>query len=172
MQSFTDTERDQCRVTVFNIDVTDKVVNAITPLLAERLPAVDRKVYAFDSRAKVERWYNMLNRSIRISDSLWLVISPDQVRLGGLRLEDSALADVRLYARPTLAYGPKPADVTTTLPPLQYHQSHGGGTATELEGLDAGYDNASKLITKQLKGRGVTRYGRRVQVKSGRVSFR
>jgi len=170
VKPFTETERDQCRATVFNIDVTDKVVNAMGPLLTERLPAVDRKVAAFDFRSKVERWYNMLNRSIRISDSLWMVLSPDQIRLGGLRLEDSALvADVRLYARPTLAYGPKPADITTSLPPLMPASlTVGDTTRLRLEGL-MGYENASKLLTKQLAGRGVTRYGRRVQVKTARL---
>ena len=170
VKPLTETERDQCRVTVFNIDVTDKVVNAMEPLLADKLPAVDRKILAFDFRSKVERWYNMLNRSIRISDSLWMVLSPDQVRLGGLRLEDSALiADVRLYARPTLAYGPKPADVMTSLPKLMPASlTVGDTTRLRLEGL-MGYENASKLLTAQLAGRGVTRYGRRVQVKSARL---
>ena len=171
VKPFTETERDQCRVTVFNVDVTDRVVNAMRPLLEERLPGVDRKILAFDFHSRVERWYNLLNRSIRISDSLWLLLAPDQIRLGGLRLEDSALiADVRLYARPTLAYGPRPAEITTSLPPLLPAAVTVGdsGVHLRLEGV-MGYEAASKLLTKQLAGRGVTRFGRRVQVKTARL---
>ncbi len=170
LKPFTDTERDQCRVSIFNIDVTDRVVNALTPLVASKLPAVDRKIRSFDFHSRVERWYNQLNRSIRIQDSLWLILAPDQVRLGGIRIEDSALvADVRLYAQPTLSYGARPADITTTLPRLLPASLTVGDSAhLRLEGLMA-YDDASRLLTQQLAGRGVSRLGRRVEVRTARL---
>ena len=119
LRPLTETSRDACRVTLFHIDVTDRVVSALRPQLQGRLPAVDRRIGQFDLRSRVERWYNLLNNSIRIQDSLWLVLAPEQVRLGGLHLEDSALvADVRLYARPLLIAGPRPARITTSLPAL------------------------------------------------------
>lgn len=166
----TESERDQCRVTLLKIDVTDRVVDAMRPLLAGRLPEVDRRIGAFDLHTRVERWYNLLNRSIRVRDSLWMVLAPEEVRLGGLRLEDSALvADVRLYARPTLIYGPRPAAITTSLPPLlTANRAVGDSAYLLLEGL-MGYDAASALLTSQLAGRGVSRYGRRVNIRTVRL---
>ncbi|MEQ1693200.1 MAG: DUF4403 family protein [Gemmatimonas sp.] len=169
LKPVTDTDRDACRVTLFNIDVTDRVVAALGPQLQSRLPAVDRRIRAFDLRRRVERWYNLLNKSIRIQDSLWLVLAPEQVRLGGLRLEDTALvADVRLFARPLLVYGPAPARITTTLPALVPADRVVGDSAhLLLEGL-LGYDAASTLLSKQLVGRKFSRFGRKIEVARAR----
>ena len=41
-------------------------MRSIEPLLAKRLPTVDQKVASFDLATRVERWYNLLNRNIRI----------------------------------------------------------------------------------------------------------
>ena len=165
----TETARDECRVTLFKIDVTDRVVAALRPQLQRRLPAVDRKIRGFDLRTRVEKWYNLLNKSIRVNDSLWLVLAPEEVRLGGLRLEDTALvADVRLYARPLLVYGARPANITTTLPPLvPANLAVGDSAHLLLEGL-LGYDAASALLAKQLVGRRFSRFGRRIEVKRAR----
>jgi hypothetical protein len=170
LKPVTDTDRDACRVTVFRIDVTDRVVSALGPQLQRRLPDVDRRIHGFDLRSRVERWYNLLNKSIRINDSLWLVLAPEQVRLGGLRMEDTALiADVRLYARPLLIYGPQPARITTTLPPLVPADLAVGDSAhLLLEGL-LGYDQATALVSKQLVGRRFSRFGRRVEIKRARL---
>ena len=170
LRAVTDTERDVCRVTVLNIDVTDRVVAALRPQLQSRLPAVDRRIAAFDLRTRVEYWYNLLNKSVRIQDSLWLVLAPEDVRLGGLRLEDTALvADVRLFARPMLVYGPRPASITTTLPRLMpANRTVGDSAHLLLEGL-LGYDAASTLLAEQLVGRRFSRFGRRIEVKRARL---
>ena len=169
LRPFTESPRDACRVTLFKIDVTDRVVSALRPQLQRRLPTVDRRIGAFDLRSRVERWYNLLNKSIRVQDSLWLVLAPEEVRLGGLHLEDSALvADVRLHARPLLIYGPRPALITTSLPPLvPANRVVGDSAHLLLEGL-LGYDAASALLAKQLVGRKFSRFGRRVQVTRAR----
>ncbi|MCC6241700.1 MAG: DUF4403 family protein [Gemmatimonadaceae bacterium] len=170
VRPLTDTERDQCRVTMFKIDVTDKVVAALRPQLARKMPQVDRKIGAFDLRTRVERWYNLLNKSIRIRDSLWLQLAPEDVRLGGLRLEDSSLvADVRLFARPVMITGARPANITTTLPPLvQAVRTVGDSSHLLLEGL-LGYDAASALLSQQLVGRSIRRYNRKITIRRSRV---
>ncbi len=48
LRPLTDTDRDACRVSLFRIDVTDKVVNALRPQLRRRLPDVDRNVSGND----------------------------------------------------------------------------------------------------------------------------
>jgi hypothetical protein len=166
----TDTPRDACRVTAFKIDVTDRVVRSITPLLAGRLPAVDGKIGAFDLHTRLERWYNLLNRNIRVKDSLWLVLAPRDVRLGELRLEDTALvANVRLFARPTLMSGPKPAEVSTSLPPFNRAKGEVGDSAhLRLEGLLT-YADANAVLNRKLAGRKFRRFNQRVTVERVRL---
>jgi len=170
LRPLTDTERDLCRVTMFQVDVTDRVVDALRPQLSKRLPEVDRKIRGFDLRTRVERWYNLLNKSIRVGDSLWLMLSPEDVRLGGMRLEDTALvADIRLFARPMLIAGPRPANVTSTLPSLVTASRDVGDSAhLRLEGL-LGYDAASAILTKELVGRRLSRFGRSITLRQVRL---
>lgn len=170
VRPLTTTDRDQCRVTMFKIDVTDKVVAALRPQLARKMPQVDRKIGAFDLRTRVERWYNLLNKSIRVRDSLWLQLAPEDVRLGGLRLEDSSLvADIRLFARPVMVTGARPATITTTLPRLvQAARTVGDSSHLLLEGL-LGYDAASAILSKELVGRSIRRYNRKITIRSSRL---
>ena len=162
--------RDQCLVTAFQIDVTERVMRSIEPLLASRLPTVDQKVASFDLPTRLERWYNLLNRNIRIKDSLWLVLAPREVRLGRLSLEDSALvAHVRLYARPFMVSGPKPAEVSTTLPPFARADGVVGDSAhLRLEGL-INYADADATLMKALAGRSIRRFNQRVLIDSVRL---
>ncbi len=166
----TETERDQCRVTAFRIDVTDRVVDAIRPQLQKQLPKVDRQIAAFDVGTRMDRWYNLLNKSIHVQDSLWLVLAPQQVRVGELRLKDGELvADVRLFAQPHLVSGSRPPDIKTALPPLIRAQRTVGDSAhLRLEGLMT-YSLASDLLAKQLVGFKARRYRRSVQITRIRV---
>lgn len=161
----TETERDQCRVTFLSIDVTGKVVGALEGQLRSRLPRIDAQIARFDLRSRVEGWYNHLNRSVKVSDSLWMVFNPGTVRYGGLRLNDSTLvADIRLFAQPVLISGPKPPDRFTPLPALQRAQRSVGDSARVMIEAAIGYDVASEMLKKQLVGRTFQRFGRKVSI--------
>ena len=161
----TETARDQCRVTFLSIDVTGKVVAALEDQLRARLPRVDASLARFELRPKVEKWYNLLNRSVKVGDSLWMVFNPGVVRYGGLRLNDTTLvADIRLYAQPMLISGPKPPDRFTPLPALQPAQRAIGDSARVMIEAAIGYDVASEMLKKQLVGKTFTRYGRKVRI--------
>ncbi len=166
----TATPRDACRVTMFGIDVTDKVMSALKPQLQKQLPKVDRQIAAFDVRSRMDRWYNLLNKSIHVHDSLWLLLAPQQVRLGGLRMADSQLvADVRLYAQPHLVSGARPEPKRLPLPPLERAVRTVGDSAhLRLEGLMP-YDIASNLLSKELVGRTIRRYGRSIRLERVRM---
>ncbi|MBL0173147.1 MAG: DUF4403 family protein [Gemmatimonadaceae bacterium] len=143
---------------MFHIDVTDRGVAALRLHPQSRLPAVDRKIHASDSarRASSVGTISEQEDSGDSAGSLWLVLAPEQVRLGGLRLEDTATStsvDVRLFARPLLVNGPQLTRITTTLPPLvPANRVVGDSAHLLLEGL-LGYDAASTLLAKQLVGR-------------------
>lgn len=161
----TTTTRDKCLVSFLNIDVTDKVVGAVRDQLTGRLPRVDAQIARFDLRSRTEGWYNLLNRPVRVGDSLWLVFNPGVVRYGGLRLNDTTLvADIRLYALPTLISGPKPAERHSALPPLERAARAVGDSARVMIEASIGYDVASDLLKKQLVGRTFSRFGRKVRI--------
>lgn len=160
-----DTPRDECRVSIFNIDVTNKVVGAVSDLLKSRLPKVDAQLARFDLHARIENWYNLLNKSLKVGDSLWLMFNPGVVRYGGLRLNDTTLvADIRLFAQPALISGPKPLERRSTLPPLERAKLTVGDSARVMLEAALGYDVASEMLKKQLVGRTFTRYGRKVRI--------
>jgi hypothetical protein len=152
-------------VSFLSIDVTNKVIGAVRDQLTSRLPRVDAQLARFDLRTRIEQWYNILNRSVKVSDSLWMVFNPGIVRYGGLRLNDSTLiADIRLFAQPALLSGPKPAERYSPLPPLARATRSVGDSARVMIEAALGYDVASAMLKKQLVGRTFTRYGRKVRI--------
>jgi hypothetical protein len=167
---YTATPRDQCRVTMFNIDVTGKVVGAVQDQLKQRLPQVDRQLARFDIRTQLESWYNLLNKGIKIADSLWLSVNPGSVGFGGLRATDSTLiADVRLYAQPAIISGAQPPASFTPLPALESARKLVGDSAHMLVEGTLDYDVASALLEKALVGREFRRFGRRVSIAKARL---
>ncbi len=166
-----DSDRDACRVTFLKVDVTEQVVRAVRPLLASKLPALDRKIAAFDVRKRVAKWYGIMQRPIRVRDSLWLDLAPEQLRLGNFSLRDSALvATVRLYAHPRLIAGPQPLDPKSPLPPLSPALKEVGDSARiRIEGL-LPYDVATATLSREIVGRKFRRFGRSVRIDSLVVS--
>lgn len=162
--------RDECRVSAFKIDVTDRVISSITPVLTSRLATADGKIAAFDVRTRVERWYNLLNKNIRITDSVWLVLAPEGVRLGALSLQDTALvANIRLYARPFMVSGPKPPQKVSKLPPFDRADRPVGDSAhLRLEGL-LNYEDASATLAKAIVGRTFRRFNQSVTISKVRL---
>lgn len=166
-----ESDRDACRVSFLQIDVTDQVVRAVRPLLASRLPAVDRKIVAFDVRKRVAKWYGIMQRPIRVRDSLWLDLAPEQLRLGSFSLQDSMLtATIRLYAHPRLIAGPQPQQPKSPLPLLAPALREVGDSARlRIEGL-LPYDIASATLSHELAGRKFRRFNRSVRIDSLVVS--
>lgn len=166
----THTPRDQCQVTPFKVNVTDNVTQAVRASLRGRLAAVDRRIAAVDVHTPVERWYNLLNRSVHIRDSLWLVLAPEGAMLGDIALRDSSLVvDVRLKVRPAIVYGRRPARRFTPLPPFSRAVNSVGDSALlRLQGLLT-YDDASAVLTSKLAGRRFRRLNRSVAITNVRL---
>ncbi|CAA9357614.1 MAG: hypothetical protein AVDCRST_MAG40-3259, partial [uncultured Gemmatimonadaceae bacterium] len=111
--------RDRCLVTVAKFDVTERVVAAVRGQLEGKAALVDARLARTDVRRRVENWWGLLQRPMRIRDSLWLEIRPSTVRLGELAAEDGALvAPLTLTAAPRIISGPRPTTPPTPLPPL------------------------------------------------------
>ena len=177
---YSDTERDACRVTAFQIDVTDRVLDGVRGLLRRQLPRLDRELGAWDVRSRLARWYGVLGRPIRVTDSLWLLLRPGAIRYGGLALDDTALvADVRLFATPQLVSGAAPELPMPPLPRFDTAQSDVGDSARILLEARIDYATASGLLRDALVGRTFSRWQRRVRIDDvrlvpvgdGRVAF-
>jgi hypothetical protein len=152
---YSDTPRDKCTVTIFRIDVTDRVMRATREKLEGQLRTLDRALAQVQTRERFERWWRDISRPIRLTDSIYLTINPRKVQLGGVRVDSGeAIASVRLEAFPMIRTGSRPNDfeLFTALPPLQRGALTGQGLRVSLE-AEFGYDIASGLLRKALVGR-------------------
>ncbi len=165
LRPLTDTDRDACRITVFNIDVTDRVERAVRGVLQKQLPRVDERLRSFNVRERLEGWYNKMNKPIRVGDSLWLLLRPGDVRLGGINVSDSAVEfDVRLFASPVIVSGNEPERTNTVLPPLLPAISEIGDSARVLLEASIEYDVVTSLLQKNLVGKSFRKWRRVVRI--------
>jgi hypothetical protein len=161
--------RDQCRVTVLRIDVTERVIDAARGLIARNTRIIDEAVAGIDLRSRFEAWWDILQSPIGLTDDVWLVINPLAVRKGKAGGDGTTLrAAVGLTAAPRIVVGPRPDAVAIPLPPLDTGQV-GDGLHILMEGrID--YGTAGELLTRELRGRTIERAGRTLRVRSVAVS--
>ena len=163
-----DADRDLCRMTFLDIDVTDKVVEAARSFLEDHTDEIDSIAAAVDVRSRFEGWWRTLQEPVRLTDSLWLAMRPERVQKGPVRgAGDSLEIALALRARPTLAYGPRPSLPDVRLPSLD--------TGAVPEGLDlrvearVAYDAASAFLLEKLGGRTFEYEGRALKLDTLRV---
>jgi hypothetical protein len=168
---FSEDRRDQCKVTVFKIDVTDRVVAAARSGLDNRLATLDQKIGSIDIRSPIERWWLLLQRPIRLSDSVWLLLQPKAVHLGPITGSTKQVSlDVGLSGEPRVVTGPRPADGTAPLPPLQRARAkHEQALHVLLEG-ELGYDIANGILRKNVVGKRIRRGARWITIRDARLS--
>jgi hypothetical protein len=158
-------DRDRCDVSIIHYDVTDRVIGAARSALVAKLPDIDRKVATVDLTPRVTEWWGLLSRPIRLTDSVWLTLQPELLRMGTVRGEASVLTvPVSLDARPRIVTGQEPTVSTLALPPLA-KDTVSDGFRIEMEGL-VDYATATRAVTAALAGRRFTRAGRTVAVEN------
>src|SRR5262249_19357951 len=148
----TNEERDRCRVTVARIDVTHQALGAAQAALQKELNEFDRRVTRFDLRAEAQKVWDVLRSPLRLTDSLWLVLTPTPGSIGLLNAEaDTLVTTVGLSANPRIIGGPRPPPSDVPMPPPQ-------DSATRppvlhlLTEARVPYDVASAILSKELKG--------------------
>ena len=152
---FSSESRDKCTVTLFHIDVTDKVIKATRTQLEKQLKTLDAALANVNTRQRFERWWRSIERPIRLADSVYFTINPTRVQLGGIEVDSGfAIAHLRLEAAPRIktGYRPNDFDLFTDLPPLTMGTPSGGGMRVTLE-AEFGYDIATGLLKKALVGK-------------------
>lgn len=165
---YSEERRDQCRVTAFRIDVTERVINATRAAIEKQRPMIDRRIASLDIRTRFEGWWHLLERPIPLTDSVWLLLRPSAVRMGqAVGVRRTLVTALGFSASPRVVTGERPVVVETPLPPL-YPAAVGDGLHILLEGV-IGYDLASDLLREHLKGRKVERGGQTLEVRDVRL---
>ena len=168
---FSDERRDQCKVTIFKVDVTDRVMNAARAELEKRVALLDEKVATVDVRSHFEKWWRLLQRPIRLSDSVWLLLQPRGVHLGPIVGSGRMISlDVGLSGEPRVVTGPRPPDGTDSLPRLQRERAkHEQALHVLLEG-ELSYDLANTVLTKNVVGKRIRHGARWITIRDARLS--
>ncbi|MGI8510682.1 MAG: DUF4403 family protein [Gemmatimonadaceae bacterium] len=162
-------DRDRCTVSILNYDVTGQVVEAARKALTSHLPNIDQKIRDVDLTGRFTGWWGILNRPLKLTDAVWLLLQPKRLRVGSVSGTGHELTiQAGLDALPMVVTGPEPHTDTLPLPPLS-HDSISGGFHVLLEG-NVDYATASKAITNALKGKGITEAGKTVTAQSVVVS--
>lgn len=165
LAAVSDTERDQCEVSILKIDVTSKVVDAARGALPGMLKKVDQRL----SQVSIEKpitgiWYKLQNPISIAKGTLFLEIQPQSVALGPITARDSSLvARLDLLASPRLVSGTKPVNDSIRLPRLG-RTSSGTDTAVVLiEGVLA-YPAANDMLGQAIEGKKFGKWWARITV--------
>lgn len=168
VKPYSDQRRDQCKVTVFNIDVTGRVIDAARSAIEGKRSLIDGKIASLDIRTRFEGWWHLLQRPIPLTDSVWLVINPSAVRMGEtVGVKRTLVTALGFSASPRVVTGARPAAIETPLPRL-YPAAVGDGLHILMEGV-LDYDIATRLLANQLRGKKVERAGRAIEVTDVRL---
>ncbi len=151
IRPYSDDDRDKCRITPLNIDVTERVISAAEQVLVDRLPSIEATLSQIDLRSRFEDWWITLQQPIELDEQLWLVIDPLAVSRGEATGTGQALeAVVSLVARPYVVLGDPPQLVPRPLPKLG-DSVMADGLRIRAEGT-IDYNAASRKLNDALRG--------------------
>ena len=164
-----DSAEDRCKVSLLRLDVTDRVVDAARQGLTDHLDDIDREIAKIDLTDQVTGWWEDLSTPIRLTDGVWLLLRPRQLRTGRVTGQGHLLTlRVGLDAYPRVVTGAEPADTIPPLPPLVQGASNSGFRIVIDGNVD--YATASREVTSALRGKSVTKAGQTVSVGTVTVS--
>jgi hypothetical protein len=160
----TATERDQCEVSFLKLDVTGKVLTGARQALEKSLPQVERRIAGLDLKTPLAKIWADLQKPIRLTDSLWLLLRPAAVNLGGMSSSRTEVgAEIGISASPRVVTGARPANRPIPLPELGPIRSD-QGFALLMEGA-FDYGVMSAELTSRLAGHSVRAGGGVLEVK-------
>ncbi|HEV8218080.1 MAG TPA: DUF4403 family protein [Gemmatimonadaceae bacterium] len=161
-----DEQRDHCDVSLLRRDITPRVIEAATSGITGHLPDIDKKIGEIDLQKRFAEWWRLLERPIRLTDGVWLLLGPEQLSMGRVRGTGRVLrVPVTLAAHPrivTVAVADTPHVDTIAIPPLG-RDSSAGGFHILMDGL-VDYQAASTAVAKALVHRKFSQSGKTVTV--------
>ncbi len=163
-------QRDRCEVRFLHYDVTERIVDAARGALVDGLAAIDSTIGAVDLTGQATGWWEALNRPIRVTDGVWLLLGPKRLRAGDVRGDGHALiVHVGLDARPQIVTADsEPVVAALPLPPLAA-DTGAHGFHILIEGV-VDYATASQVLSDAVRGAVVTEQVHTVSIDSVMVS--
>ncbi|MEW5930930.1 MAG: DUF4403 family protein [Gemmatimonadota bacterium] len=155
-----------CRLTRANVDVSDRVRNAVQGLLDGAVPQVDAELReALVLRPRVEDVWDRLQEPIPAGEGVFLLFRPEAVALAeptarGTRMRTSLSVTVR----PRVVLGERPETRALPLPDYSRTTPRAGGFRVSLV-AELPYEAANRMLADELVGRVVELRGHRVQVR-------
>lgn len=120
LRPLTPDQRDRCTVTVAEVNVTDRVLEAVREVLDRELRQLDRSLADFPLREIVTDVWGFLAAPMALQDSLWLVVDPAAIRFDRVRSEGTVLhSSLGITAYPRVISGPRPEVVARPVPPME-----------------------------------------------------
>jgi hypothetical protein len=160
-----DRAEDRCKMSILRFDVTDKVVEAARKGLTSHLDDMDRQISKIDLTKRATGWWGELSKPIRLTEGVWLLLQPRQLRTGRVAGTGHLLSlRVGLDAYPRVITGPQPNPPVPPLPALA-QGTDSTGFRILLDG-NVDYATASREITEAVRGKSLTKAGRTVTVQS------
>jgi hypothetical protein len=170
IQPATTEGRDRCDVGILNTDVTDRVIGAARAAITGQLRRIDGKVGGVDLTDRVTNWWTLLGKPIRLADGVWLMLQPEQLRMGRVEGQSKVLSvPVTLDARPRIVTGALAPESNVRPLPALARDTMSEGFRIQLDG-NVDYETATRAVSQALANRTLTRAGRSVTVRDVRVS--
>lgn len=165
----TETDRDRCRLTILNFDVTERVMSSARDLIEGKIPEIQKAIEGVDLRARFEEWWQILQTPIELDDDVWLIVAPESVAQGETTGSGTVLrATTVLTARPQLVLGPRPILDPLPLPELDTAATATGLTIRATAAAD--YAVGSELLTEKLGGQTLEQSGHTVTIRRLQLS--
>lgn len=156
-------EADRCEVSLFGVDITERVGSGIRDFLMEHTTSIDSLVAEVDLASEVERWWDEIARPVRLDDDLWLQLSPESVAQASIRgLGDSVDVLARVVARPSIVFGARPDVTPRPLPALGSAAADRGFRATVQ--VRADYEDISEYLTRELRDESFRGAGHEIRI--------
>jgi hypothetical protein len=163
----TKSERDQCEISFLHIDVTEKVISAVTDVLEKELAKLDTTIGKISIEKPIDELWDKLQRPISIAKGkLWFRIRPQEVALGPITATDSTLtARLDLQAKPRIRAGERPPNDSVPLPPLGRTKAVVDTVDVFMEGT-LYYAAANKVLEKRVTGHSIGKGWRRIKIEN------
>jgi hypothetical protein len=169
LEPYSDELRDRCRLTLLQIDVTDRVIEATRHMLDQNLERFDLAVARWPVRPRFVKLWGQLQRPIRLTEGVYLEINPYAAQLGSVgAVRDTVMAELQVIASPRIVAGAQ-RDEIRLLPPLQAVGPPGNGAHVVVEASFT-YPVATDLLRRVLVGRSIVEEGHRIRIADVRLT--
>ncbi len=167
-------ERDRCRITQFQLDLTDWLMLLVREMLEDLTSELDRQAAEVDVRPALAEPWLQLHRPMPVAEGFWLRLAPEGVRRGPLRVATegggppTVHLPLQLQVRPLLSDAPPFAEQVTALPELE-EGPVGGERFRIVAESRLSYPLLSGLLATELEGREFSERGRTVRIRGAEV---